>query len=186
MTFSKISCVAPIAISNSQFSDLPVLDLSAALDGLIIPSFLKPFLHLVSRTPFSLLLPEPQWQLLSLFIAFPFHLIFSSSKHYKVPSDLFPLLYLFPHDLIQTHAFKYHLYADGSKIYIFSSDLLPDLPSSLDSHLPMGYLIGILKFTGSKTDHLIAQFHSCSFYHLINLSPIPFTFFSESTKMMSL
>ena len=141
---------------------------------------------MVSWTPFSLLLPEPQRQLLSLFIALLFYLIFSSSKHQEVPCDLFPLLYSFSCDLIQTHAFKYHLYADGSKIYIFNSDLLLDLPSSLDSHLPMGYLMGILKFTCSKTKHLIAQFHSCSFYHLVNLSPIPFSFFSESTKMMSL
>lgn len=132
----KINCVIHIAKSESQFSDFPMLDLSAALDMLVIPSFLKLFLHLISRTPCLLLHPKPRWQLLlSLFIAFLFYLIFSSSKHYRVPSDPFSLLYTFPHDLIQTHAFKYHLYADGSKIYIFSADLVPELPSSLDSHL---------------------------------------------------
>lgn len=72
-TFNKNNCVVHTAKSKSQFSDLPILDFSAALDMLTIPSFLKPFIHLASRTPFSLLLPKPQWQLpFHPFIAFLF------------------------------------------------------------------------------------------------------------------
>lgn len=52
-----------------------------------------------------------------------------------IESTQYTLVILMMIDLIQTHAFKYHLYADGSKIYIFSADPVPELPSSLDSHL---------------------------------------------------
>lgn len=133
LLFSKstVKSILPYRIVNSQTSPY----LTAALDMLIIPSFLKLFLHLVSKTPFCLSSPQTSMAASSYSIAFLFYPIFLSSKHYRVPSDLFSLLYAFPHDLIQTHTFKYHLYADGSKIYIFSSDLLPELPSSLDSHL---------------------------------------------------